>query len=432
MDHGYVNVEPNGSVRLGFLEMTKSAPDASDATERAPTDRPARSDAPKLEIVGRKTDAAPASAAETKPATGAPKKKGGLKKLVLGALLLAAIGGGAWYGHDWWIDGRFLVSTDDAYVGADMAIMSPKVTGYIQSVPVTENQTVKAGDPLIVIDGGDYALALRLAEAKIAAQDATIKRIRAQQEAAVQQVAEAEASRAAAVAGVNQAQLDLGRAENLVRSGAGAQAPLDQARSAKAEADAKLAGAEASLSAAKANVGVFEAQITEAEAALPGLQVARDQANRDLSFATIRAPYDGVVGNLSAQPGDLVSPGRRLAAVVPLDQVYVDANFKETQLHQIALGEKVRIEVDAMPGVEVEGTVASLSPASGSVFSLLPADNATGNFTKIVQRVPVRIAINRTDEQASLLRPGLSVKVAVDTRTGPGAAKSAEAQNATK
>ena len=408
--------------------MTKSAPDAPDATERAPTDRPARTDTPKLEIVGRKTETAPAApVAEAKAA--APKKKGGaLKKLFLGAVLLAAIGGGAWYGHQWWVDGRFLVTTDDAYVGADMAIMSPKVTGYVQSVPVKENQTVKAGDPLIVIDGGDYALAARLADAKIAAQDATIKRIQAQQSAAVQQVAEAQANREAAQAGVNQAQLDLGRAENLVRSGAVAQAPLDQARSAKAQADAKLAGAEASLAAAKANVGVFDAQIVEAEAALPGLQVARDQAARDLSFTTIRAPYDGVVGNLSAQPGDLVSPGRRLAAVVPLDRVYVDANFKETQLHQIALGEKVRIEVDAMPGVEVEGTVASLSPASGSVFSLLPADNATGNFTKIVQRVPVRIAIDGSDEKASLLRPGLSVKVAVDTRTAPGAAKTADAQ----
>ncbi len=421
MDHGYVNVEPNGSVRLGFFRMSKSAPDASDATERAPTDRPARTDAPKLEIVSRKTESAPASAAEAKPAAAVPKKKGGLKKLIFGAVLLAAIGGGAWYGHQWWIDGRFLVSTDDAYVGADMAIMSPKVTGYIQSVPVKENQTVKAGDPIVVIDGGDYALALRQADAKIAAENATIGRIRAQQAASVQQVAEADASRVAAVAAVNQAALDLGRAENLVRTGTGAQAPLDQARSAKAQADAKLAGAEASLSAAKANVAVFDAQVTEAEAMLPSLAVARDQAERDLSFTTLRAPYDGVVGNLSAQPGDLVSPGRRLAAVVPLDQVYVDANFKETQLHQIALGEKVRIEVDAMPGVEVEGTVASLSPASGSVFSLLPADNATGNFTKIVQRVPVRIAIDRTDAEASLLRPGLSVKVAVDTRTAPGA-----------
>ncbi|WP_062217685.1 HlyD family secretion protein [Aureimonas sp. D3] len=408
--------------------MTKSATDAPDATERAPTDRPARTDAPKLEIVGRKNDAAPAQAAEAKPAAAQPKKKGGLKKLIFGALLLGAIGGGAWYGHQWWMNGRFMVTTDDAYVGADMAILSPKVTGYIQSVPVTENQSVKAGDPIIVIDGGDYALALRSTEAKIAAQNATITRIKAQQAAAVQQVAEAEANREAAVAAVNQSDLDLRRASDLVRSGTSAQAPLDQARSAKAQADAKLAGADASLSAAKANVAVFDAQITEAEAALPSLEVAHDQAERDLSFTTIRAPYDGVVGNLSAQPGDLVSPGRRLAAIVPLDQVYVDANFKETQLHQIALGEKVRIEVDAMPGVEVEGKVVSLSPASGSVFSLLPADNATGNFTKIVQRVPVRIEIDRADEQASLLRPGLSVTVAVDTRTAPGAVKSAEAK----
>ncbi len=377
-----------------------------------------RSAVPKLEIVGKGTQTASTPpAAET--AAPARKKGGALRKLVLTLIAAAAIGGGAWYGHGWWTDGRFLVTTDDAYVAADMAILTPKVTGYIQSVPVVENQAVKAGDPIVVIDPGDYELALRSADAKIEAQNASISRIRAQRDAAVEGVTEAEASRAVAQTAVDQAALDLGRIEDLVRTGTSARAPLDQARSAKAEADARLAGADAQLAAARANVGVTDAQIREAESALPGLVVDRDQAQRDLGFTTLRAPYDGVVGNLSAQPGDLVSPSRRLAAVVPLDAVYVDANFKETQLHELALGERVRIEVDALPGVEVSGTVVSLSPASGSVFSLLPADNATGNFTKIVQRVPVRIAIDPSDAHAGQLRPGLSVAVAVDTRTAP-------------
>lgn len=300
-----------------------------------------------------------------------------------------------------------------------MAVLSPKVTGYVQSVPVSDNQPVKAGDPIVVIDPGDYELALRSAQAKIDTQDASIERIRAQRAAAAEQVSEAEANRAVAQAAVDQAALDLDRVAALVRSGTSAQAPLDQARSAKAEADARLAGANASVAAANANVTVLEAQVREAESALPGLQVALDQAARDLDFTTVRAPYDGVVGNMSVQPGDLVSPSRRLAAVVPLDAVYVDANFKETQLHEIAIGEEVRIEVDALPGVEIRGTVASLAPASGSVFSLLPADNATGNFTKIVQRVPVRIAIDPSDAHAGSLRPGLSATVSVDTRTAP-------------
>lgn len=396
---------------------------SSSATETQPN----VATAPRPEIVSRSeapaappaADAGSAKAAEDAP----PKRKGGFRRVALILVAAAALGGAAWYGHGWWTDGRFLVSTDDAYVGADMAVLSPKVTGYVQSVPVADNQPVKAGDPIVVIDPGDYELALRSAEARIETQNATVERIRAQRAAAVEQVSEAEANRTVAQAAVDQSALDLSRADALVRSGAGAQAPLDQARSAKAEADARLAGAEASLAAADANVAVLDAQIKEAQSALPGLAVARDQARRDLDFTTLRAPYDGVVGNMSVQPGDLVSPSRRLAAVVPLDAVYVDANFKETQLHEIAIGEAVRIEVDALPGTEVRGTVVSLAPASGSVFSLLPADNATGNFTKIVQRVPVRIAIDPSDEHAGQLRPGLSVTVAVDTRTAPAAAQ---------
>ena len=378
---------------------------------------------PKLELVSRAEAPVPPPADAVEVKAEAPKEErkrgGGLRRLLIVLVAAAALGGAAWYGHSWWTDGRFLVSTDDAYVGADMAVLSPKVTGYVQSVPVSDNQAVKAGDPIVVIDPGDYELALRSAQAKIDTQDASIERIRAQRAAAVEQVSEAEANRAVAQAAVDQAALDLDRVAALVRSGTSAQAPLDQARSAKAEADARLAGANASVAAANANVTVLEAQVREAESALPGLQVALDQAARDLDFTTVRAPYDGVVGNMSVQPGDLVSPSRRLAAVVPLDAVYVDANFKETQLHEIAIGEEVRIEVDALPGVEIRGTVASLAPASGSVFSLLPADNATGNFTKIVQRVPVRIAIDPSDAHAGSLRPGLSATVSVDTRTAP-------------
>lgn len=395
--------------------MLKPVQNEGVAAASAPTSE--RVEAPKLEVVARKTaetTAPPPSAAE------APgRKKSGRRKLFLGALLLAAIGGGSWYGHEWWTNGRFMVSTDDAYIAVDMAVMTPKITGYVASVPVTDNQAVKAGDPIVEIDQGDFQLALQAADAKIATQKATVERIRAQRAAAVEQVAEAEATRSAAAASLDQANLTLQRAESLVKSGTGAQAPLDAARSAQAEAKAQLTGTEAAISAAQANVGVLDAQVAEAETSVNALEIDRDVAARNLTFTTIRAPYDGVVGNLGVQPGDLVSPSRRLAAIVPLDKVYIDANFKETQLGSIAVGEKARIEVDALPGVDVEGTVASFSPASGSVFSLLPADNATGNFTKIVQRVPVRIAIDPAEAHAGHLRPGLSVTVSVDTRTAP-------------
>ena len=252
----------------------------------SPQTEDARAAAPKLEIVGRAgAAAAPPAAVESAK----PKKGNALRKLVLTLVTAAALGGGGWYGHQWWVDGRFLVTTDDAYVSADMAILTPKVTGYIQSVPVRENQAVKAGDAIVTIDPGDYELALRSAEAKIEAQQASVARIHAQRDAAVQGVAEAEASRAVAQATADQAALDLGRVENLVRSGTTAQAPLDQARSAKAEADARLAGADASLSSARASVSVADAQIREAESELPGLVVDRDQAQRDLGFTTLRA-----------------------------------------------------------------------------------------------------------------------------------------------
>ena len=369
---------------------------------------------------------APAAAPETPKSEAvmpappaAPVRKRGAKRVIVPLIALAAIAGGGWYGYDYWTEGRFLVSTDDAYVGADMSILSPKITGYVRAVPVSENQAVKAGEPLVEIDDGDYRLAVQSAQAKIATKRASIERIGAQRKASEAAVSQAGAMKDAAATALAKAELDLGRAANLSRSGAGTKAQLDAAQSGRDAATASFSGALAAVEAAKANVLVFDAQGKEAAQELKELEVARDQAARDLSFATLRAPYDGVVGNLSVQPGDYVAPGRRLAAVVPVDKVYVDANFKETQLGEIVPGQRVAVEIDAVPGREFEGTVQSVSPASGSVFSLLPTDNATGNFTKVIQRVPVRIQIRDAGKLAGRLRPGLSSVVAVDIRTTP-------------
>jgi membrane fusion protein (multidrug efflux system) len=196
---------------------------------------------------------------------------------------------------------------------------------------------------------------------------------------------------------------------------------LDTARTAMLQADAAAASAEAGLTAAKANVAVVTAQKTEAERSLDQFKLARDQAALNLDHTIIRAPYDGVVGNRAAEPGAFVQPGQRLMAVVPLDEVYVDANFKETQLADLKPGQSVKVAVDAYPGRPINGTVESISPASGAVFSLLPPENATGNFTKIVQRLAVRIRLSGDAVAEGLIRPGMSVVASIDTRSAPSA-----------
>ena len=209
------------------------------------------------------------------------------------------------------------------------------------------------------------------------------------------------------------------RAQSLVTSNVTAQSTLDQTNAALDQANAQVAAGDAQIALAQSQIAVLQGQRAEAASQLKSLGLALDKANRDLGFTVLRAPYDGVVGNLAVQTGDLVAAGGRLASLVPTEALYVDANFKETQLAKLVPGEKVTIRVDAMDGAPITGTVESLSPASGSVFSLLPAENATGNFTKVVQRVPVRIALPADALATGKLRAGLSVVVEADTRTAP-------------
>jgi len=328
---------------------------------------------------------------------------------------------GAWYGYNYWTDGRFLISTDDAYVQADMSFVSPKISGYVDQVNVAENQQVKAGDPLVTIDAGDYKIAVAQAEAQIATLAKTLDRIDAQTKAAQASLQQAQAQKVADQAAADNAVRAQQRAAQLVKTRVGTQAQLDDAQTALDQANAALVGADAQIAAAQANIGVFEAQRAESASTLASLQLSRDKAARDLSFTVLKAPYDGVVGNRSVEQGDLVSPGQKLAVVVPMDKLYIVANFKETQLARLVPGEKVNISVDAIDGHPIQGTVSSLAPASGAVFSLLPPENATGNFTKVVQRVPVRIDVPADALKTGKLRAGLSVVVNVDSRTAPAA-----------
>lgn len=363
---------------------------------------------------------APSVAPETPAeAPAAAPRRGGLRRAVLLLIGAAALGLAGWWGYGYWTDGRFLVETDDAYVGADFAVLAPKLTGYVAAVPAVANAAVKAGDPLVVLEDGDYRDALASAEAQLTAQQAMVSRIDEQARAAEAAIAQARAKVASAEATRVQTEADLARYTRLASNDVASAQQLEAAKANAATAAAGVDEEKAGVATAEANLAVIHAQATEAAAAIPGLAAARDRAQRDLEATVLRAPADGVVGNLSVAKGDYVTPGKRLLAVVPLGAVYVEANFKETQIEPLARGARVEVSVDAFPDRAFEGTVEGVSPASGSVFSLLPPENATGNFTKVVQRVPVRIAVPEEVAAAGWLRPGLSVTVTADPRTAP-------------
>jgi membrane fusion protein (multidrug efflux system) len=400
-----------------------SASSSSSAARVRPVGDDFEMDTQKAEAKEPGTDAAAAEQTGTESA--APPKK---RRKILPVLGLVLLGAAGWYGYDWWTNGRFLVSTDDAYIEGDIATISPKVSGYVAKVDVVANQHVKAGDPLVTLDDGDYRIAAEQAEAQIATQKLALDRFDAQIAGAKASLTQTEAQKKALEATVRGAELAQKRASELQSKSFGTDASLDSAQVALDQARANLAGAEANIAAAKSNITVLQAQRMEAESTIRSLELTRDKANRDLAFTVLKAPYDGVIGNVAVQVGDLVSAGQRLAALVPTDELYIDANFKETQIAHLVPGSKVQIHVDAYEDHPIEGTVASISPASGSVFSLLPAENATGNFTKVIQRVPVRITLPADVLAEGHLRAGLSVVVDVDTRTAPEQSKVAAAK----
>ena len=367
-----------------------------------------------------------ARAAEPAPiaatgATAAPKPKS--KTLRRVGLLLAgtaAIGAALWFGGNWWFNGRFIISTDDAYVGAEMATISAKLSANIAAVSVVQNQQVRAGDALVALDDGDWRIALESARAKSATANATLARIDSQIEAGRASLLQAQAQETSAQAGVTRTLADYERASSLAAKSYGSQATLDAATAARDQAQASLGSARAGVTAAQANIEVLKAQRVEAARQGDELKVAEQKAERDLSFTRVAAPIDGLIANTNVQLGDLVSAGKRLMSIVPLDQVYVDANFKETQVGPLKIGATATITVDALPGQVFEGRVSGISGGTGSVFTLLPPDNATGNFTKIVQRVPVRIALAPEAAARHVLRPGMSVVVSIDPRGAGG------------
>jgi len=316
--------------------------------------------------------------------------------------------------------GQYFVSTDDAYIDADTSMIAAKVAGYVTAVPVEDNQMVHQGDVLAVIDPRDYQVALYGARADVAAGQAAIASDAAQLELQQAKITAAQAAVTGDQARVAFAVENQRRYNRLTGTGASTQQQSNQADTDLATAQANLAADQAALLGARRTVDVLNAALAQSEASLDQAKARAAQATLDLSHTSIRAPFDGMVGNKTVAVGDYLQTGTQIMAVVPLNQVYVTANYKETQITHIEPGQKVSVVVDGFPALKVTGTVASISPASGQEFALLPPDNATGNFTKIVQRVPVKILLNLSADLIGKLRPGMSVEPDIDTRSPRG------------
>lgn len=333
--------------------------------------------------------------------------------LMLGAAI--AIGVAGWYGVQWWQAGRFLVSTDDAYVGGNVTPLAPRVAGHIDEVLVEDNQHIAAGQLVIRIDDRPFKAALEHAQASVQQKQSALDNLRAQvslQNSLIEQAeADLEAKNAAAVFTGQDAK----RYEVLASARTGSQQDAQRSFAADSQAKASVAASRAGLAAARQQLDVLNTQISEATAEVAAAKADLDTAQLDLGFTQVRSPIDGIVGNRLAQVGTYVSPGSYLLTIVPATGLWVDANFKEDQLRHMADGQAATVYTDIAPDEPLKGHVTSLGPATGAIFSVIPPQNATGNFTKIVQRVPVRITIDQDQVQQVALRPGLSTAVTVDT-----------------
>ncbi|KRP94302.1 hemolysin D [Bradyrhizobium yuanmingense] len=338
-----------------------------------------------------------------------------VRRAALVLVLLAGTATMAYYGHDYWANGRYLESTDDAYVKADSTIVAPKVSGYIAKVLVGDNEKVRAGQLLAKIDDRDFKAALDQAKADVAAGEASVRNIDAQLELQQPIIEQSTADVAAAEANLKFAQEERARYDDLMKSGSGTIQRAQQTDAALRASSAQLQHAKSGLVAAQRKVDVLTTQRAQATAQLERARAVAQQAALNLTYTEITAPVDGTVGARSLRVGQYVQAGTQLMAVVPLDAVYVVANFKETQLTHVRPGQPVELHVDSFRNISLRGHVDSLSPASGLEFALLPPDNATGNFTKIVQRVPVKIVLD-DHSLTGLLRPGMSAVPTVDTK----------------
>jgi membrane fusion protein, multidrug efflux system len=323
-----------------------------------------------------------------------------------------AVAGAAYY----WTVARFVVSTDDAYVQADSTLVAPRVSGYVAQVLIEDHQPVKSGQVLARLDARDFRASWEQTRAEVQASEAAVGDLQAQLAEQSAIIARARASVAASVAALDLANINRERYRKMAGIGFGSLQQSQEADAQARERTANLARDRAASASAEGQSKVLQAKIVQAQALRERSQAIERQASLELGYTTITAPIDGVVAARTIRVGQYVQSGTQLMALVPLHEVYITANFKETQLTHVRAGEPVRLRVDTFPGAHLQACVESLAPASGLEFSLLPPDNATGNFTKIVQRIPVRIRLDSHDPLIGRLRPGMSVEASIDTR----------------
>jgi membrane fusion protein, multidrug efflux system len=359
-----------------------------------------------------------------------PKSRTGTRRwrwaLLAGAGMLVLTAGGQ-FAKEYWTVGRFQISTDDAYVQADNTTIAPKVSGYLSAVLVDDNQPVKAGQVLARIDDRDFTVELDQAKANVAAAEAQIADRRTALDAQQTLIASARATVSVDLAQETFAEQDNRRYAALAADGWGTVQKAQDAAARIAAAHAIVTRDVATLANATKQIDILTAQVNVAEADLAHAKAVQAQAELNLSYTMIISPNDGVIGNRTLRVGQYVQAGTQLMAVVPAASAYIVANYKETQLTHVHTGQPVSISVDTFPGQAFHGRVNSVAPASGQEFALLPPDNATGNFTKVVQRIPVKITLDGSISPSVVLRPGMSVIPSIDTR--PQAALVAPSSN---
>jgi membrane fusion protein, multidrug efflux system len=341
-------------------------------------------------------------------------------------IVLLAIGLVAVVAYEWdgWVESAVLQSTDDAYLWADTTPLAAQVAGYIRQVPVRDFQSVKAGDLLVEIVDDDYRAQLAQAEANVAGAQASLETIAQQKILQAALIEQAQATISATQADLTRYHLETARQQALLQTKLGTPQVTEQAVDNETRTEATLALNRAQLDQQRQQLNVLDSQEMQARATLGAQQATRDLARINLGYTRITAPVDGMVGQRQVQSGQYLNVGTQVISIVPLPNVWVIANYKETQLTRIRIGQPARVTVDTFPGAVLHGHVDSWSPASGAQFSLLPPDNATGNFTKIVQRIPVKIVLDPDPALQNLLRPGMSVIATIDTNpkhSGPGA-----------
>ncbi len=345
-------------------------------------------------------------------------RRASLKQLLVIALAVVTGVAGCAYGYRWWTVGSYFQGTDDAYVGGNVTPIAPHISGFVAQILVTDHQHVAAGQLLIRLDDRDVRAAADHAEAVLGQRRASLASLRARYVLQQSMIEQAEADLNARVAQAAFAQADAERYRTLARDNYGSQQNAQRTGAADEAARAAVVSGRAGLAAAKQQLTVMSADIEQAAAAVAQAQADRETARLNLGYAEIRAPVDGYIGNRAAQVGAYASQGTYLLTVVPAHDLWVDANFKEDQLARMKPGQPATVVADTLPGRVFHGHVLSLAPATGAVFSVIPPENATGNFTKIVQRVPVRIVLDDGDATLGRIRPGLSIYATVDTRPG--------------